>query len=150
AKHAVWIGPDRERNVDTNDPCCGVSYDGNRYDDTLASCAVKGDECGPGKTAVYPGLADDRVCGTKRRCVPLPLARVIVNDATVVDARDAEDQPLAKGSDAGAVAHKPVTIGREGFINVRIADRGERVALDYGSRYTIVVRGGRIERITRD
>lgn len=146
----VWLGPDRDRNIDTSDPCCGLAYDGNRYDDALASCALADDECGPGKDGVYPGLADDPVCGERRRCVPLPLARLIVRDGTSATAVDGDDQPLAAGSDPSAVPHAMVTLGREGFVYVTIADRTERIALDYGSRYTITVAGGRIERVSVD
>jgi hypothetical protein len=42
------------------------------------------------------------------------------------------------------------SIGREGFVVVTIAGRSERVAVDYGSRYTIDVERGAIARITRD
>jgi len=149
ATHLVWIGLDRIPNIDTNDACCGLAYDGNRYDDSLASCATAIDECRPGEEAVYPGLADDHVCGDRRRCVPLPLARLIVRDDTQADAVDGEEQPLNTGRDA-TTAHRPVTIGRQGFVYVTIAQRTERVALDYGGRYTITVGGGHIERVTRD
>jgi hypothetical protein len=149
---SIWLEPGRESSVDTHDPCCGVSYDGNKYDDTLATCGAdkESDEdgCGPGTTGVYPGIADDQVCGERRRCVPYPAVRVVVEDGTQVTGQDADDKPLAIGT--ASVSHRPVVVGREGFVAVTVAGKPETVAVDFGSRYTIVVRGGHIERVTRD
>lgn len=144
----VWLLEGREGSLDTNDACCGVAYDGNRYEDALATCAVN-DECPAGHAPVYPGIADDKVCGAQRRCVPLPEARVIVEDDTKVVAIDGDGQPLAVGTDR-SVAHRRVVIGREGFVTVTIGAHAQSVALDYGARYTIVARAGRIERVTRE
>lgn len=146
--HRVWIQPGRESQIETNHPCCGLAYDGNRYDDALASCAARDDDtdCGPRKTGVYPGLADDAICGSRRRCVPLPEVRVVVHDRTMVEGSDAEGNPLG----GEPTKHRPVHLGPDGFVDLTIAGRAERVAVDYGSRYTIEVRGNRIARITRD
>ncbi|HTL35325.1 MAG TPA: hypothetical protein VL326_19485 [Kofleriaceae bacterium] len=150
AAQRVWVGNDRLSHVDTDDPCCGLSYDGNRFNDALASCTTDDDGCGPGTQPIYPGLADDPVCGERRRCMPVPLARLIVRDDTKVEAYDGDEQPLVKGRDASRVAYAPVALGREGFVYVTTADRTERIALDYGSRYTISVERGRIESVQRD
>ena len=146
AEHLVWIDRTRESSIDTNDPCCGVAYDGDKYNDKLASCEIRKGECPPDHVGVYPGIAGDPVCGERRRCVPLPAVRVVVADSTEVVGLD--DENLAIGGPD--VAHRRVMIGREGFVILDIAGRVERVAVDYGSRYTIVVRGGRIERVTED
>jgi hypothetical protein len=146
AEHLVWIEREHEGFMNTNDPCCGVAYDGDKYNDKLASCAIHDDECAPGFAPVYPGIADDPVCGERRRCVPLPAVRIVVADNTQVAGVDEED--LAIGGPQ--VAHRQVEIGREGFVTLDVAGRIERVAVDYGSRYTIVVREGRIERVTHD
>ena len=88
------------------------------------------DECGERRAAVYPGLADDPVCGERRRCVPLPSVRVIAEDATNVTVDD--------------------DVGRDGFVTVSIGGKTQLVAVDYGARYTIVVRGGAIASVTRE
>jgi hypothetical protein len=155
---SVWIERDRETSINTEDPCCGVSYDGNRYLDRLATCAAVArtgaDDCGPDKQAVYPGLADDRVCGERRRCVPMPAVRIVVLDDTVVTAVDSRERPLARGTDPAVVLHAPVSIDRMGFVVVGMqqgaTEQSEKIAADYGSHYTIYVRGGRVERVTRD
>jgi hypothetical protein len=147
-QHVVWIERGHAGVLDTRDHCCGISYDGDKYDDAITTCELAPDTCAPGTTPVYPGIADDKVCGERRRCVPSPQARVVVTDGTPVTAVDAEDEPLPQGD--AKVAHKPVTPGREGFVVVTVGGSVQRVALDYGERYTIVVHGGRIDRITRD
>ena len=148
AERSVWIETSRVESVDTNDPCCGLAYDGDKYNDKLASCAIKDDECAPGFAPVYPGIADDQVCGERRRCVPLPAVRVVVADGTPVTALDAVEEEVPVGGPD--VAHRQIEIGREGFVVVKVGGREERVAVDYGSRYTIVVAGGRIDRVTHD
>src|SRR5678815_4601472 len=97
AKHALWLEPGHESGVDTNDPCCGFSYDGDRYNDALATCAVAAKQCPAGTSPVYPGLADDHVCGALRRCVPDPQLRVIVHDTTPVHGVDAVERAVAIG-----------------------------------------------------
>ena len=87
--------------------------------------------------------------GDRRRCVPLPLVRLIVRDDTQAEAVDGEEQPMSTGHDT-TIVHRPVTIGRQGFVYVTIAQRTERIALDYGGRYTITVGSGQVERVTRD
>ena len=126
-KHRVWLEHGRDNSLDPNDPCCGLAYDGNKYEDSLASCAIKADHCAPGFQPVYPGIADDKVCGERRRCVPQPFVRFSENGRTGDYSR--------------------VTLEREGFI---VVASGERVAVDYGGKYTITLRGGRVERVTRD
>jgi len=126
-KYRVWLERGRDEGLDPNDPCCGLAYDGNKYEDALASCAIKDDDCAPGFQPVYPGLADDRVCGERRRCVPQPFVRFREGDRTGEYTR--------------------IALEREGFI---VVASGERVAVDYGGKYTITLRDGRIERVTRD
>ncbi len=152
ARHRVWIEAGNDGHVDTADACCGVSYDGNRYDDSLATCALEAaDEadCGPGRDAVYPGLADDVVCGTLHRCVPQPRIRIVVRDQTSVEAFDSDDRTIAPTRDATA-PHQPISLGRDGFLNVRVAGRPEQIAVNYGARYTIEIQRDQIARITRD
>jgi hypothetical protein len=155
---SVWIERGREPSINTKDPCCAVSYDGNRYLDRLATCAAAAppgaEDCGREKQAVYPGLADDRVCGERRRCVPMPAVRIVVLDDTAVTAVDSAERPLARGTDPAVVLYAPVSIDREGFVVVQMkkaaTEQSEKIAADYGSHYTIYVRGGRVERVTRD
>lgn len=148
ARHVVWLERDHAGALDTHDPCCGLSYDGNKYDDRITTCASGPDTCSPGTTPVYPGIAADSLCKGQRRCVPYPQARVVVTDKTPVTAVDAEGEALPQGD--ARIAHRPVVLGREGFVVVTIGGTAERVAMDYGSRYTIVVAGGQIDRIARD
>jgi len=152
ARHRVWIEAGNDGHIDTTDACCGVSYDGNRYDDSLATCAAtEADdaECGPGRDAVHPGLADDAVCGARRRCVPQPEVRIVVRDQTSVEAFDSDDRPIASVRDVTA-PHQAISLGRDGFLNVRVAGRSEQIAVNYGSRYTIEIQRDQIARITRD
>jgi hypothetical protein len=147
AAYAVWLQHERESGIDTADHCCGLSYDGNKYDAPRATCAVN-DECGPTRAAVYPGLANDPLCGEHRRCVPLPAARIVVEDDTEVTAVDANEASVPVGG--ADTEHALVDVGREGFVVVTVAGKTQLVAVDYGARYTIVVRSGAIERVTRD
>ncbi|MBL9018641.1 MAG: hypothetical protein JNL83_30930 [Myxococcales bacterium] len=148
ARHVIWLERDHAGVLDTKDECCGISYDGDKYNDRITTCATAPDTCAAGTAPVYPGIAADPICKGQRRCVPYPEARVVVTDGTQVTALDAEDQPLPQGD--ARVAHRPVTPGREGFITVTVGGATQRVALDYGSRYTIVVERGQIDRIGRD
>jgi hypothetical protein len=147
----VWIEPGREAGISTTDPCCGLWYDGNQYNEAVATCAPAGhDECADEVWSVHPGLAEDRVCGERRRCVPRPEARVITLTGDRVVAEDAEGAPLATGTEPEQVPYSRVLTSREGaFVTVRGKQVGV-VAVDYGSRYTIYTRDGRIDRITRD
>lgn len=148
----VWIDPTRVAGISVDDGCCGLWYDGAQYDDARATCAPEGtDECADDLWTVTPGLADDPVCGERRRCVPYPEARVVVLDASAVTATDMEGDPLPSGRDAAQVKHAPVAVTREGaFVSVEIGDRSQLVAVDHGVRYTIYVKGGAIERVARD
>jgi hypothetical protein len=156
----VWIEPGHEGSMNTDDPCCGLSYDGNWTDDRIATCAAEpgeGTECGPGRTTPYWGsLADDPVCGERPRCVPLPEARIILLDATAATSTDSDGVPVPTGADARAVAYGRVSGERDGGTLLQISleaggkQRQELVALDFGARYTIFVRAGRIERVSRD
>lgn len=157
-RHRVWIEPGRESGIDTDDPCCGLWYDGNQYADQLAACATPADDgdeaCASDQWEVSPGIADDRVCGERTRCVPLPAARLVVLDYSKASATDGDERLLPTGSDPSAVAHAPVQVTREGaFVAVKMSagvERSELVAVDFGSRYTITVRAGRVVRVTRD
>ena len=132
AGRTLWMLPGRDANLTDTDPCCGLAYDGNRYADSLATCATIDDECGPDRTPVYPGIVGDRVCGERRRCVPPARARLIVRDHTKALAVDFDDQPLPSGADSAAVAHAPVTLGRPGFIKVKVDDKpAQLVTMDY-------------------
>jgi hypothetical protein len=148
----VWIDPARIAGMSLDDPCCGLWYDGGQYAATNATCAPNGkDACADPLWTVTPGLAEDPVCGTRRRCMPLPEVRVIVLDGGAVIARDLTEEALPRGSDDAKLAYGRVRVTREGaFVAVGEGKRQQLVAVDLGVRYTIYVRGGSIERVTRD
>lgn len=80
--------------------------------------------------------------------------RIVVLDDTVVTAVDSDERPLARGTDPAVVRHAAVSIDRAGCVVVEmkkdVSEQSEKIAADYGSHYTIYVRGGRVERVTRD
>ena len=84
----------------------------------------------------------------------MPAVRIVVLDDTAVTAVDSDERPLARGTDRALVRHAPVSIDREGFVVVEMkkdaTEQFAKVAADYGSHYTIYVRDGRVERVTRD
>ncbi|MDB4962595.1 MAG: hypothetical protein JWP01_2594 [Myxococcales bacterium] len=148
----VWIEPSRVAGIAVDDPCCGLWYDGAQYADANATCAPAGnDECDDALWTVRPGLADDPVCGERRRCMPLPQARIVVLDGSAVTAEDLTGELLPSGRDAAQLKHGRVGVTREGaFVMVAIGTRRQMVAVDLGARYTIYVQGGAIQRVTRD
>lgn len=139
--------------IDTDDPCCGLAYTGNAYDDAIATCAPPAEagheDCGDGRTGVYPGLADDRICGERRRCVPLSRARLVIHDDTPVEATDHDGNPLPR---LPASAPAPLVLDRSKLVAVTTGSgpsaRVELVAVDHGRAYTIHIARGAIARVT--
>ena len=139
--------------IDTDDPCCGLAYTGNTYEDAIATCAppapAGAEDCGADRSAVYPGLADDPVCGERRRCVPRPRARIIIADTTPVDAADHDGNPLPRGANTPPA---PLLLDRSNLLAITTgtgpAARRELIALDHGASYTIHIARGAITRVT--
>ena len=69
ARHVIWLEREHAGVLDTRDHCCGISYDGNKYNDRITSCAATPDACPAGTTPVYPGIAPDTVCHGQRRSI---------------------------------------------------------------------------------
>ncbi|HUS64374.1 MAG TPA: hypothetical protein VMZ28_07510 [Kofleriaceae bacterium] len=147
----IWVAGGASE-IDTDDPCCGLTYTGNTYEDAIATCAppaeAGAEDCGADRSAVYPGLADDRVCGERRRCVPRARARLLVADATPVEAEDHDGHPLPRGAAADAA---PLVLDRSNLVAVTTGAgataRRELVAVDHGAAYTIHIAHGAITRV---
>lgn len=150
---AVWLEPGREQGIDTEDPCCGLWYDGNQYADSLGTCAGNGNNCDDHLWAVAPALAHDPMCGQERRCVPLPEARVVLLDGSASSVEDLAGNSLSSGNDPAGVAYRPVEVTREGALVVVRGPSGEGqewIAVDFGAQFTIYMADGRVRRVTRD
>ncbi|NUP11913.1 MAG: hypothetical protein HOW73_38190 [Polyangiaceae bacterium] len=153
----VWVEPGGERFVDTDDACCGVAYQGNKYDDRIATCAVDTNaqtECAPGYAGVYPGLAADSVCGERRRCAPLAQVRVIAVNPVGVRAGSHDSDEITIARSLEEARFEPFNPGRQGMIQIGIArgsnEHVELVALDHGLSYTIYVGDMGVTRVVRE
>ncbi|MBS1117952.1 MAG: hypothetical protein H6Q90_180 [Deltaproteobacteria bacterium] len=135
----VWFRIAPGEDVMLSDhPCCFLEYAGNKYDDAIATCARPHEAlCPDPLDTVQPGLADDKVCGERRRCVRYPEVRLVARGAT-------EDSPYELApTDLSNLYHLPETFAGKPL-------EPAAIAVDRAYRYTVWIDAGRVVRVRRD
>jgi hypothetical protein len=152
-----WIESGREDGVNTSDPCCDISYDGDQYNDAIATCGKgsrfrsDGGGCPAGYWKVSPGLADDRVCPKHPRCVVLPRVRVISLDGSTARVSDGEYDNTFPVGGVESAKLVPVHVTREGaYVYVEGSAGVDAIAVDHGRTYAIYLENGRLKAVMRD